>query len=108
MVEKRDWDFAGFEIQNAVRDELSTRKPFNSEEANLIQHLSWDIVWRWKEKAWENREPTFATMFEENRKNAIAAIVAIIELVRKVGAGEPLLAEEDSWIVAQLKKNEPC
>jgi hypothetical protein len=110
MVGIQDWYDVGFEFHNAVRDELSKRRSYNDEEAQLIRMLSWDIVWRWKEKARHADDPseTFNELYDNGRTHAVGAIIAIIELVRKVGTGEPLLSEADSWIVAQLKKESPC
>lgn len=61
-------------------------------DADSIRHLAGNIVERWRETANSAMDPTveFERLYKANEHNAKAAIVAILELVKTVGAGEPL------------------
>lgn len=61
--------------------------PLSDEDRELIQSIAKNIVSRWKAMA--VTEETLKSLHEKHETRAQAWIVAIVEMVRAVGDGEP-------------------
>lgn len=73
------------------------------DDAALIMRLASAITKRWRDRANAESHPVHAeSRFEElyraNERNAKGAIVAILELVKTVGDGQPLLAQYEELL----------
>jgi len=104
MVSLRNW----FDIPDELKDTIwrTLGDEVFGEEEEPINELCRAIVLKWKAKAEEDDDPpkAFKALHKANRRNAIASIIAALELLRKVGDGKPLLSDEDRIAVAQLER----
>jgi len=69
-------------------------------DAMLIRELARDITQRWRATAGKgpNSFVEFERLYKANIKSAKAAIVAVLELVKVVGAGKPLKSGMESLV----------
>ncbi len=66
-------------------------------DAELIMRLAGDIMDRWRVLS-DDDAVEFERLYKANEHNAKAVIVAILELVKTVGAGKPLLSQYEELL----------